>query len=171
MAHILHSRRSADLLSVVFVALVAGGGYFFHEFGLALAMLMALAVVMAFTASTPRAFCSAVCPRGRALGFALAPVALRRSLPHLLSSRAFRRFFCGTTMFLVFMSLFQVKSGVSVPAWTGFVFWILCLASLSTGLVLGFVFRPRTWCALCPLGTLQDTIREARAGRASGVRP
>jgi polyferredoxin len=38
------------------------------------------------------------------------------------------------------------------------VFWVLCAASLSAGLLMGFFFKPRSWCAICPMGTLQDTI-------------
>ncbi|HUX38409.1 MAG TPA: 4Fe-4S binding protein [Rectinemataceae bacterium] len=163
----LKQRLLVNILSLLFVLTVAAGGFFFREFGLALAALMVTAIVLAVSSPKPRSFCSAVCPRGRALGFALRPISLGLSLPRFLSSRAFRRFLCGTTMFLVFMSLFQVAPGVSVAEWAGMVFWTLCLVTLSLGLILGIVFRPRAWCAICPLGTLQDTIREARQRSAS----
>ena len=155
-------RRLGNILSVFFVLTVAAGGFFFREIGLALAALMVSAIALALSSPKPRRFCSALCPRGRALGFSLRPISLGLSLPRFLSSRAFRRFLCGTTMFLVFMSLFQVAPGVSVAHWAGMVFWTLCLVTLSLGIILGILFRPRAWCALCPLGTLQDTIREAR---------
>ncbi len=168
MQAIFRSRTLTNSLSVIFVLTVAIGGFFLREIGLALAALMVTAIVLSLSSPKPRAFCSAVCPRGRALGFALGPISLRRSFPRLFSSRAFRRFLCGTTMFLVFMSLFQVAPGVGVAEWAGMVFWTLCLITLSAGIILGFVFKPRTWCAVCPLGTLQDTIRE---GRSANRRP
>lgn len=157
------SRRSAEVLSLLFVVAVATGGFFLREVGLALAVLMVTAVTMTLTSRKPRAFCSGVCPRGKALGLGLAPISRRKSLPAFMTSRAFRRFLCGTSMFLVVMSLFNVAPGVSVAAWAGMVFWLLCLVTLGAGILLGLVFKPRAWCAICPLGTLQDTIRESRS--------
>jgi polyferredoxin len=58
-------------------------------------------------------------------------------------------------MFCVIGSL--ARSGGVLPR-VGLVFWLLCVLSLSAGLILGFFFKPRSWCAICPMGTLQDTI-------------
>lgn len=162
-------RRLIDAVSIVFVITVAAGGFFFREIGLALALLMAVAVYLTLSSPKPRAFCSSVCPRGRSLGVVLGPISRRKTLPRFLSSRAFRRFLCGTSMFLIFMSAFQVPVGVGAAAWVGMVFWLLCLITLSLGLVLGIIFKPRAWCAVCPLGTLQDTIREARSRGEGGA--
>ena len=160
------SRTLINVISALFVLGVAVGGFFAREFGLALAAEMIIAIVLAISSPKPRAFCSGLCPRGRALGFGLRPISLDKTLPRMFSSRAFRRFLCGTSMFLVFMSLFQVAPGVGIAEWAGMVFWTLCLITLSLGIVLGLVFKPRTWCAGCPLGTLQDKIREGRSRQA-----
>jgi hypothetical protein len=166
MLAIFRSRTFITTLSALFVITVALGGFFVRQFGLALAAEMIIAIVLSLTSPKPRAFCSGLCPRGRALGFALRPISLGKSLPRMFSTRQFRRFLCGTSMFLVIASLFQVAPGVGVAEWAGMVFWILCLITLSAGIILGIIFRPRTWCALCPLGTLQDTIREGRNRQA-----
>lgn len=164
---LVRSRRLTEVLSLLFVLAIAVGGFFLRELGLALAFLMGTAIYLSLGSARPRAFCSGLCPRGRALGFALGPVSARLSLPAFMRSRAFRRFLCGSSMFFVVMSLFSLPSGWALPAWLGNVFWILCVTTLGLGLLLGLVGKPRAWCAICPLGTLQDTIREARSARAS----
>jgi polyferredoxin len=50
----------------------------------------------------------------------------------------------------------------------GRVFWWIYMVALSLGILLGLAYKPRAWCAVCPLGTLQDTIGEA-ATPARGI--
>ena len=136
-----------------FVFAVAIGGIFIPEMGLVLAALMVAAIVM--TLIKPRSFCSKACPRGKALGFIMRGNSKRKALPRFMLSIQFRRLLCGAMMFCVIGSL--VRTGGDIRR-VGTVFWALCAISLSTGLVLGYFFKPRSWCAICPMGTLQDTI-------------
>jgi hypothetical protein len=139
--------------AAIFVFIVAIGGIFIPEIGLVLAALMAAAIVM--TLRKPRSFCSKVCPRGKALGFIMRGNTRRKALPRFMLSIQFRRLLCGAMMFCVIGSL--VRTGGEIRG-VGTVFWALCAISLSTGLVMGYFFKPRSWCAICPMGTLQDTI-------------
>lgn len=143
----------AQWLFTIFVFSVAAGGVFVPEVGLALIALMLTAIVM--TLIRPRSFCSGVCPRGKALGFIMRKNSRRQALPRFMLSIKFRRALCGSTMFLVIGSL--ARSGGNVRH-VGSIFWLLCVITLAAGLILGFFFKPRAWCAICPMGTLQDTI-------------
>lgn len=145
--------NAAQIAATVFVLVVAVGGLFVPEIGLVLAALMVTAVVM--TLIKPRSFCSKVCPRGKALGFIMGKHPKRKSLPSFVLSAKFRRLLCGSTMFCVIGNL--VRTGGTIHN-VGIVFWGLCVLSLSAGLAMGFFFKPRAWCAICPMGTLQDTI-------------
>jgi len=136
-----------------FVFAIAIGGIFVPEIGLVLAALMVAAIVM--TLRKPRSFCSTVCPRGKALGFIMRRPSKRKALPRFMLSIKFRRLLCGSMMFCVIGSL--VRTGGEIRG-VGTVFWALCAISLSTGLLMGYFFKPRSWCAICPMGTLQDTI-------------
>jgi len=147
------SDNAVPIAATVFVFTVAIGGTFIPEIGLVLAALMAAAVVM--TLRKPRSFCSTVCPRGRALGFIMRGPSKRKALPRFMLSIKFRRLLCGSMMFCVIGSL--VRTGGEIRG-VGSVFWALCALSLSAGLALGYFFKPRSWCAVCPMGTLQDTI-------------
>ncbi len=142
-----------EMAASVFVFVIAVGGIFVPELGLALAGLMAAAIAM--TLRKPRSFCSTLCPRGKALGYIMRGNGRRRALPKFLLSIRFRRLLCGSMMFCVIGSL--ARTGGALPR-IGLVFWLLCVLSLSAGLILGFFFKPRSWCAICPMGTLQDTI-------------
>jgi polyferredoxin len=152
-----------ETLSSVFVFSIALGGIFVPELGFALAGLMLAAIVM--TLIKPRSFCSAVCPRGRALGFLLRRSSRRKALPAFLLASNFRKLLCGGMMFCVIGSL--VRAGGDLGR-MGAVFWTLCVVSLSGGLLLGIVFKPRAWCAICPMGTMQDTIAQGKRGAGKG---
>ncbi len=148
-------KRAFEILSVIFVFSIAVGGIFIPALGLALAGLMVAAIAM--TLVKPRSFCSTVCPRGRALGFLLRESPRRKALPAFMLTPNFRKLLCGGMMFCVIGSL--VRTGGDLGR-MGAVFWTLCAISLSGGLLLGIFFKPRAWCAICPMGTLQDTIAQ-----------
>lgn len=148
------NRRVREIASVVFVAAVAVGGFFQPLIGLAVAVLLLAAAAMNFF--RPRSFCSSVCPRGTALGFVLSRSPRRRPLPDFLKTGGVRKALCGFMMLCVVVNV--VRSAGSFPA-LGLFFWGLCVLSLGAGLLLGFLYKPRAWCAVCPMGTLQDTLR------------
>ncbi|MDX9826334.1 MAG: 4Fe-4S binding protein [Spirochaetia bacterium] len=142
-----------EIAATIFVFFIAIGGIFVPILGLALAALMVTAIIM--TRRKPRSFCSTLCPRGKALGYIMRGTTKRRALPKFMLSIKFRRLLCGSMLFCVIGNL--ARTGGSIQG-IGTVFWVLCVLSLSAGLILGFFFKPRSWCAICPMGTLQDTI-------------
>jgi len=55
----------------------------------------------------------------------------------------------------------------SAPDWAAqyaFGFYSLMLTSALIGLILMVIFRPRTWCSFCPMGTMTQLICKLRAG-------
>ncbi len=56
----------------------------------------------------------------------------------------------------------------TVPGWIAqfsFGFYGLMLTSLILGLIAMVFFKPRSWCAFCPMGTMTQAICKLRAGR------
>ena len=45
-----------------------------------------------------------------------------------------------------------------------FGFYSLMLTSTIIGLVVNILFKPRTWCSFCPMGTMTQMICRIRAG-------
>lgn len=135
------------------VALLAVGGYFFPLLGFGVPVLVAVALIM--NARGRRSFCARACPNGAALGSALKPITRGRRLPALLGSPEFRRGLCG---FMLFCVIGQLARGYPDPAALGRVFWAVYLIAVGLGVAAGLLYKPRAWCAFCPMGTLQDTV-------------
>lgn len=163
----MNSRNTAQAVaSLVFVLAVAVGGFFYPLVGFAVAAVMAVAAAM--TLFRPRSFCAKACPRGRALGFALRPFSRGKPLPAGSITPGAKRALCGFMMFCVVGNVARLAGD---GAALGRFFWGLCVISLAAGVVTGLIYRPRAWCAVCPMGTLQDTIGQAIAkGRSAQER-
>lgn len=141
-------------LSLVIVLGLSVAGFFFPPAGLLVIAMMVLAMVL--NARQTRAFCTSVCPNGRALS-AVIPLHRRsEAIPRYMASKEFRRALCGMMLFC--MLNLSMRAGGTIEG-LGRVFWMLYLASVGMGTVMGLLFKPRAWCAICPMGTLQDTVR------------
>jgi uncharacterized membrane protein HdeD (DUF308 family) len=40
----------------------------------------------------------------------------------------------------------------------GWFFWGVCVGTLTVAVAVGLLYKPRAWCAACPVGTLQHTL-------------
>lgn len=68
--------------------------------------------------------------------------------------------------------------GTALPLWTAqfaFGFYSMMLTSTLIGLIVMVLYKPRTWCVFCPMGTTTQLICQAKAGRcnacAGGCKP
>lgn len=145
------SKRKLMLGLVVVLVLALGWRY--PLFGL----VVPLVVLSGLTVSVFRGrfFCGNWCPRGAFLDSLPMAVSGWRALPLLFKRRSFR----WAAVVLLFSAM--IGRGLQDPAsfehW-GSVFWQMCLATTAIALVLVVVYRPRAWCAFCPVGTLQGTL-------------
>ncbi|GEM_PF-902841 len=150
------------LVALVFILAVAVGGYFFPLVGLAVPGLIVLA--LATNLGSRRFFCGRLCPNGRLYSAALHRASRRGTLPDFLRSPHVRRAICGFTFFCAVNLLVRYGGGIAQVAR---VFWAIYLASIGFGFIMGYFFKPRAWCAVCPMGTLQDTVSFRPAPRAT----
>ena len=120
-----------------------------------------------------------------------------KATPKWLASRTFRYIFLAFFMLMFINIIFQtylVASGgndlresikllwtVRVPwGWTyspgvfpgwaaqfAFGFYGLMLTSAIIGIAVMALYKPRSWCAFCPMGTMTQAICKARNGRSS----
>ncbi len=141
-------------VSVLFILALAIGGYFLPALGLLVPGLMVVALVM--NQRRTRSFCATACPNGRALTITTRPWSPHRKLPEFMTNPGVRRALCGFMMFCV-VSLLARYGSQGIPA-IGRVFWAIYVLASGIGFVVGLVSKPRSWCAFCPMGTLQDTI-------------
>ena len=144
-------------LSIAIVAGISVAGYFFPAAGLFVIAMMVTALVI--NSRQSRGFCTSVCPNGRSLSALIPNRTNGKSLPKLMAAKEFRRALCGFAMFC--MLNLSLRSGGAL-AGIGRVFWMIYLASVGISFVMGVVFKPRAWCSICPMGTLQDSLRSIR---------
>ncbi len=148
------------IASLLFVVGVAVGGYFQPLVGLTIPLLLLLALILNIRGR--RLFCSSVCPNGKTYAQVLKRVSWGRRLPTLLKSGEFRKVLCGLMLFCVISGLTRFGHG-----WAGVarVFWAVYVLSLGIGTIMGLIFKPRAWCVVCPVGTLQETLSGEKGSR------
>lgn len=125
--------------------------------GLAVPALVLLAIVS--NAFRPNWFCSNACPRANILGGFFRKISRNKPTPKSLYSEQVRMVLCGV---LLICSISQTSRYWRDLPKLGLFFWSVCVVSLVLAVAFALLYRPRSWCALCPVGTLQRTLRRKR---------
>lgn len=149
-AHRFHrhfATKGIPLYWIIIVYLIAG--YFFPVIGLLALICMIAPVAMAVKRG--RWWCGNACPRGSLYDRVLSKYSPHRPIPQIVRTKAFR-----TLMLAVIFTVFGIQM---YHAWgdigeMGRIFWRIILLTTVVGVVLSFIFAPRTWCSFCPMGTL-----------------
>ncbi len=100
-----------------------------------------------------RYVCGNLCPRGSFFDSFFASFAPRRPIPERLFGMKLRWALMAGLM--GFMSYRLAQNPGSLAHW-GLVFWQMCLVTTGAAVVLGLLYRPRTWCIICPVGTMAN---------------
>ena len=106
-----------------------------------------------------RYVCGNLCPRGSFFDRLIAPLAARRGIPSLLRSMPLR--WGVFTLLMGFMAWRLAANPADLSHW-GLVFWSMCAITTVVGVVLALIFHPRSWCAVCPVGTLSNVLGGGR---------
>ncbi|MBI4633490.1 MAG: 4Fe-4S binding protein [Deltaproteobacteria bacterium] len=102
-----------------------------------------------------RSWCDWLCPRGSFWDVVLSRVSMKKKIPAILRNSVFR------IMVLVFL---LVVLATQLPRFwpningMGLVFVTMLTATTVVGIILGIVFHPRSWCAICPIGTMGNWL-------------
>lgn len=102
-----------------------------------------------------RYWCGNYCPRGAFLASFLASFSLMKTPPAFMKTAPFRVLF--------FFSLISLFSWQIIQVWgnwtaVGFVFFRVVFLTTILGLILGYLYIPRTWCLFCPMGSLSNLL-------------
>lgn len=146
-------RKRIQLIMWWFLPIVIIGGIFWPYLGfLVMAMMVFFLILSAFRG---RYWCGWLCPRGSFLERVFAPLSPKRKIPPVFRNRTFR-----WSLFAVLMGfmIFRLITSGGALAKIGFVFVTMCIITTVIAIILGLIFKPRTWCAVCPMGTLQGVI-------------
>lgn len=102
-----------------------------------------------------RFWCGNICPRGNVYDRLLSKYSPHRPIPKFVRTFGFRLF-----MVCFIFAMFGVQMIFSWDDWgaMGFVFWKIIVATTIVGVILAFIYAPRTWCSFCPMGTMSKWV-------------
>jgi ferredoxin-type protein NapH len=149
------SRSMVQHLMAFGLPIIVIGGLFIPRLGLLAGGLMLTSIVLSLRKG--RFWCGWVCPRGSFLDRWLALVTLNRPIPKPLLKPRFR-----WSVFTLLMSLMATRlafAGNNLDR-VGSVFVMLCLVTTMVAVSLGILYKARTWCTFCPMGTLQSQMHK-----------
>lgn len=144
------------LLATVMIVVVAIG-WKYPLLGFAVPVAMVAGIAGSFV--NGRYVCGNLCPRGSFYDTFFAIVGGNRQIPDRF--RSFRLRWAILALLMGFMVYRLSQDPANLNHW-GTVFWQMCALTTAAGIVLGFVHRARTWCAICPVGTLSAAIGGTR---------
>ena len=137
-------------------------GWFYPIVGL-LALICMIGPVVTSIAKG-RWWCGNVCPRGNMYDRLLSKYSPHRPIPKFVRTFGFRLF-----MVLFIFTMFGIQLAF-VESWSdvGRVFWRIIVMTTVVGVVLSFIYAPRTWCSFCPMGTISRWVAPKNAPVPSG---
>jgi ferredoxin-type protein NapH len=132
-------------------------GWAYPLLGLAVPVVMVLGLTV--SPFKGRWVCGNACPRGSFLDTVMSRLTMKRPLPVIFRSSAFK-----WTVVVVLMGLMMTRLLLSVHALTviGRLFWVMCAVTSVVAIVLAVVYNHRAWCAMCPMGTIQGALTPRR---------
>ncbi|KXG74287.1 4Fe-4S binding protein [Thermotalea metallivorans] len=106
--------------------------------------------------------CSKYCPRGSILGKFLQNISMAHNLPKSLKGKNVKNGLLILMMTMFGISLYHAFQASNVIKAVGFGLFRLMMASLALGVIMGVIFKPRSWCQVCPMGYATGLIKEAQ---------
>jgi len=128
-------------------------GWYYPIFGLCIPACMLFGMGIAF--SKGRKWCNTLCPRGCFYDSILKFVSFKRKIPDVLKRMTLR--FAILSFLITIMTLQTIKHWPNL-AEIGKVFMSIMLITTFIGIILGIIIHQRSWCYLCPIGTLTNII-------------
>lgn len=146
--------------SWIFIILFFILGVIDSRFGLLAIICMASPIFFALKGDG-RKGCNMYCPRGSLLN-KLSSISFKKTAPKWI--------FNNTTKFAVFTAIMAVFVYGTYMAWgdfyaIGFVFIRMVLISSVLALILGIFYKERTWCGICPMGSLANVINNIKKNK------
>lgn len=150
---IVARRRAIQWFLVPVVVITLALGWKYPVLGYSVPIVM----LMGFVGSlfNGRYVCGNLCPRGSFFDRVIAKISFRKTIPAFVRQMPLR-----WTIFVAMMIFMVWRISQNPGDWRhwGKVFWMMCVITTAIGVVLGILLHPRMWCALCPMGTMQNAI-------------
>ncbi len=138
---------------VWFLPLIVIGGLFNAWLGYLVVTMIAFFLTLAIFKG--RYWCWNLCPRGAFLDIVMSNLSAHRPLPKIFVRQGFRWLIL--VLFMGFVIFRIIRTGGNLLM-IGAVFVGMCILTTIISIILGVFTKPRGWCAICPMGFLQEKI-------------
>ncbi|MCD4703269.1 MAG: 4Fe-4S binding protein [Methanosarcinaceae archaeon] len=138
------------------VFIVSIGGLWFPILGYVMAVVML--TLMTTAVFRGRWFCGNLCPRGSLYDFTVSKMSQNRNVPSILSSYRVRIPVFVVTMGFMIYRLTTALGTQNTFDNIGTVLASMCVTMTIISVSMGTYLKPRAWCAICPMGTLQRVL-------------
>ena len=144
------------VLAVAFVAIMAAG-WRFPLLGYFIPLCMLLGMGLALFQG--RKWCDWYCPRGSFFDSAVKPLSPNRPIPTVITGMPMR---VAAMAFLMAMMTVQLYSRWPDGFSIGHLFVMMLTGTTILGLLLSIIYQQRSWCYLCPIGTMSNWVGKSR---------
>ena len=151
------ARRLKQLLLGTGFLVILAAGWLYPLIGFFIPACMLLGIGLA--AFQGRKWCDWLCPRGSFEDALVAQISPKRPIPQVLRATPMR---LGVMVLLLGLVTFQIIRLWPDPWAIGGAFVLLLSITTAVGVILGVVFHQRSWCYLCPIGTMSNWVGRNR---------
>ena len=146
-------RRVVQWCLMPIVLITIGLGWKYPLLGFSVPVVMLAGLVGSLIRG--RYVCGNLCPRGSFIDRVVSLVSRKKHIPDFFRNMSLRWLVFAAMM--GFMAFRISRNPAEIDHW-GRVFWLMCVITTSIAVVLGIAIHPRSWCAFCPMGTMQSAL-------------
>jgi ferredoxin-type protein NapH len=146
-------RTVKQLISSVLFLLILALCWFFPLLGFFIPLCMLLGI--GFGLWRGRVWCNWYCPRGSFYDSIVSNFSPKRAIPGIFKNIHFR-----LSVLVLLMAVMSVNLVIRLPDINkiGLFFVMMLSATTILGIILAFIFHQRSWCTICPIGTIVNLI-------------
>ncbi|SFM03519.1 4Fe-4S binding protein [Halanaerobium salsuginis] len=162
MLELVIKRASNNIFKVIknyswiFTLAIGIGGLYYPKLGLLVLPVIVFLIITSFF--TGRFWCGNICSHGSLFDNIFKNFSLRKGIPNFLKTKTASLIIFTFFIFQIGRRLFNLKSHfgkITLLDRIGFIFVITYLVVTIVGGIAAVFFSPRSWCQVCPMGTMQ----------------
>lgn len=147
----IRRRKIKQLIMASIFILILIFGWRYSLLGIFIPACMALGIGIGLFRG--RKWCDWMCPRGSFYDVIVSNISPKKNIPAIFRKIIFRIIVLFVLMAFMLIQIFKRLPDINKVA----AFFILLLTiTTAVGVILAVIFHPRTWCSICPVGTLID---------------
>ena len=128
---------------------------------IALACMVAPVMIAVFKG---RLWCGNFCPRGSFLDIILSKFSLRKPTAKFIKAKWFRNLFLVVLLSTFALQLIFAEGNIVAMGW---IFVRMIWITTVLAIILGLVYNQRSWCNICPMGTLSHYVGKIKSMKAN----